>query len=96
MVDEGNFNFPTTTGLHQTRVLAQAVSGRRRLKIIPREKVKVAANFLSLDRLTLPVTVLDLPRTSGKVKTSMTTNSGTGFHSIPSMWLRGTVQTILH
>merc|ERR1711956_139680 len=28
VVDEGNFNFPTTTGLHQTRVLAAAVSGR--------------------------------------------------------------------
>merc|ERR1719291_859801 len=28
VVDEGNFNFPTTTGLHQTRVLAAAVSAR--------------------------------------------------------------------
>ena len=45
VVDEGNCNFPTTTGLHKTRVLATAVSGRRRLKIIPREKVKDAAQF---------------------------------------------------
>merc|ERR1712055_1079237 len=28
VVDEGNFNFPTTTGLHKTRVLSAAVSGR--------------------------------------------------------------------
>ena len=45
VVDEGNFNFPTTTELHQTRVLVAAVSARRRLKIIPREKVKDAAQF---------------------------------------------------
>ena len=67
VVDEGNFNFPTTTGLHQTRVLAAAVSGRRRLKIIPREKVKDAAQFSVTDRHPLPVTMLDLPRTSGEV-----------------------------